>query len=204
MSSPVQLSDLDLATTADDADFALIRKNNTTDYKVTVQILRNIDIAGLPDLSPTANSPLSNDLLLIQRSGTNSKCVFSSIGFVAGTALWFYANTAPVGWAIVPNAGDNLLAVKGGGTYGTGGVSNAGTWQQANATLTIDQIPPHAHQFQVYTSDIKGNLSKKVSSTNRSSNNTVDTTTVGGGQPHNHGASWRPLASVGIICQKSL
>ena len=44
MTSPVQLSDLDLATSADDADLALIRKNNTTDYKVTVQLLRDINI----------------------------------------------------------------------------------------------------------------------------------------------------------------
>ena len=120
--------------------------------------------------------------------------------------MWFYQNSVPISstyWKIVPNTGDTLLAVKGGATYTTGGVSNVGTWQQANHTLTLDQIPAHTHSFVIYTSDEKGNLAQnKVGSSNRSSKSTQTTDSKGGGQAHNHGNTWRPSGSVGIICEK--
>lgn len=203
MTLPVQLSDLDLATTANDTDLALIRKDNTTDYKVTVQVLRNIAVQNLPDLSPTANSPLSTDLMLVSRSGANCKCVFSSIGLLAGTNCWFYQNTAPIGWTIVPNLSDSLLAVKGGSIYSTGG-TKAGTWQQANHTLTIDQIPSHSHTvYSRGAEEASGNKVKGYRS-NAGGLDTWSTNPTGGGLGHNHGSSWRPQASIGIICQKTL
>lgn len=205
MTSPVQLSDLDLATSADDADLALIRKNNTTDYKVTVQLLRDINIPGLPALT---SFPAATDLLIVSQGGVNSKCNFGSIGFTVGTQMWFYMNSVPVSpsfWQIIPNTGDRLLAVRGGATYVTGGSSTStNLWQQTDHTLTLAQIPAHSHNYKVYKSDIDGNLSFKTASTNRSSNNTTKTDDAGGGQGHNHGNTWRPAASVGILCQKIL
>lgn len=210
MTSPVQLSDLDLAGSADDADLALIRKNNTTDYKVTVQLLRNINIAGLPNLSPTANSPQNTDLLILARGGVNSKCLFPSIGFPVGTKLWFHMNAVPVStvfWTIVPNTGDTLLAVKGGTTYTIGGGSSQGNWQQNNHTLTVDQIPPHSHKISMDLKSSSQNSENGFVRAGRKHNYEPPASTRldgGGGQGHNHGNTWRPLASVGIICQKAL
>lgn len=220
MTSPVQLSDLDPASVADDADLALIRKNNTTDYKVTVQLLRNINVAGLPDLSPTANSPQNSDLLIVARSGVNCKCLFPSIGFPIGTKLWFYQDTVPVStayWAIVPNTGDRLLAVKGGSSYTTGGtVTNASNWQQTDAFLTVEQMPAHAHTARVRKCK-SGTLTSLFAGTQEtSSQNTAQTRFTGGTgstdihstdpagatKGHNHGNTWRPAGAVGIICQK--
>lgn len=209
MTSPVQLSDLDLAVAADDADLALIRKSNTTDYKVTVQVLRNINIPGLP---PLGSSPGPTDLLIVSQGGINSQCNFGSIGLTVGTKLWFYQNTVPVSsmfWQIVPNTGDTLLAVRGGGTYGTGGTSG-GTWQQSNATLTTDQIPSHTHRI-LKTKETTGSSNNLGPCRGKHTENDdftpyryATSEPTGGGQPHNHGNAWRPLSSVGIICQKVL
>lgn len=202
----VQLSDLDLATVANDADLALIRKSDTTDYKITVALLRNINIPGLPNLSPTANSPLINDLFMLSRAGINSQCQFGAVGFTVGTRIWFHMNAEPVSpiyWQIVQNTGDTLLAVRGGATYTTGGGSTQGTWQQTGWAITEAQMPTHSHTFITYESSSGSNLvQNKVSSTNRNTGLPTRTDQTGGGQAHNHGNTWRPSASVGIICQK--
>lgn len=203
MSSPVQLSDLPAASVADDADLALIRKDNTTDYKTTVAILRKINIAGLTAI-PTPAQP--TDKMMISQTGTVYRIDFGSVGFTQGTKMWFYQNSEPVSpayWQIVPNTGDTLLGVKGGGTYSTGGVT-AGTWQQVDHTLTVDEIPAHTHTVACYfaiTNFFQNTGKSAVGGGNASSNAT--SSSVGGGQGHNHGNAWRPLASVGLICQKS-
>lgn len=220
MTSPVQLSDLDPTSVANDADLALIRKNNTTDYKVTVQVLRNINVGGLPDLSTTANSPDNTDLLIVARAGVNCKCLFPAIGLPKGTKLWFYQDAVPVStayWAIVPNTGDRLLAVKGGSSYTVGGtVTNLSNWQQLDATLTIEQIPAHAHVARVRKnkSSTLDSLFAGTQPTDSQNNATTgytggtgstdkrSTDPVGATKGHNHGNTWRPSAAVGILCQK--
>ena len=216
MSFPVQLSDLDLASTADDADLALIRKNNTTDYKCTVQAMRDINIPGLPSLSGSA---AANDPMIISQSGTNCQIPFGQVGFVAGTKIWFYQGLAPTYWQVVPNTGDRLLAVRGGATYVTGG-SVAGTWQQtdvdgvAGKGLTIAQMPLHGHGVQVRddtgfssndfvrSAKASGSSSKTIPGpiVQAGSNSGTDGTSAG----HNHGSGWRPDCAVGIICQKTI
>jgi hypothetical protein len=133
----------------------------------------------------------------------NYQIRYDQVSFPTGTKMWFYHNAASEipGWSLV-TAGDSLLAVKGGSTYVSGG-AEAGVWQQNDHTLTLDQIPAHTHSYKVYTADSSGNLSLKTASTNRSSNNTVNTNSSGGGLGHNHGSTWRPKANVGIICQKN-
>ena len=64
----VQLSDLDPAGSADDADLALIRKGGTTDYKVTVALLRQISMSGLPIVT---GNPAATDLMMLSQAGTN-------------------------------------------------------------------------------------------------------------------------------------
>jgi hypothetical protein len=196
----VQLSDLDLAGTADDADLALIRKADTTDYKVTVQTLRAINISGLAVLPAPAQDV---DLMMISQGGTNCQIPFSQVSFIVGTRMWFFDGTPPnSAWEIVPNTGDRLLAcANGSGTYATGGTM-VGTWQQANHTLTIDQIPSHFHPItRMQGNNVKSGTGAKVWF--ESGPSTIkNTEAVGGGNFHNHGNTWRPSANVGIICIK--
>lgn len=201
MTSPVQLSDLDVAPSADDADVTLLRKG-LTDYQCPLSLIRSVNVPAFP----TAPSINSTDYLILNQGGVNNKIFFSQAGFLKGTQMWFYQDTAPALWSIVPGTGDRLLAVKGGSTnYNIpGGTQNLfGDWLIPGTTLTIDQIPAHTHGFSVFKSDQEGNLSKKVSSTNRSTSNAVQTDSTGGGQPHTHPASYRPAANIGIICVKN-
>lgn len=71
----------------------------------------------------------------------------------AGTKMWFYHNTAPVGWTIDATAPDSLLAVKGGtNDYSTRGGHMHGTWYQpdhyhstVSHVLTEAEMPAHTH-----------------------------------------------------------
>jgi hypothetical protein len=217
----VQLSGLDLATVADDVDLALIRKSNTTDYKVTVAVLRMINISGLPSLTLP---PQPTDLLMLSQSGVNYQMYFGSAGFSVGTQMWFFMGSVPVSptfWSIVPNTGDQLLAVRGGSTYTTGGISQ-GTWLQQDVFgvsgmgLSFNQIPAHSHQIKVranagsnptgVASGSSGTITTIGSQTASDPVQITGSTSGTGGTsaPHNHGQTWRPLANVGIICVKTL
>ena len=44
-----------------------------------------------------------------------------------GTPMWFYENSPPTGWVLDSPTSDNIIAVKGGSTYTTGG-SQQGSW----------------------------------------------------------------------------
>lgn len=223
MTSPVDLSDLDLVTVADDNDLALIRKGNTTDYKIICANLRKINIPGLPVMT---TSPTALDLLIVSQTGTNRQCNFGSIGLVNGTKLWFYASAAPNGvspvfWKIVPNLGDRLLAVRNSTGEYTAGGGKGGDWQQQGVgggmgALTLAMIPPHTHRIplgkevtdQDTSAEIFPRLAKHIAKTDFTSD--ARTASAGGsGTPpktltHNHGKDWRPLANVGVICEKVL
>ena len=219
----VQLSGLDLATVADDADLALIRKSNTTDYKVTLAVLRAINIAGLPSLTLP---PQPTDLLMLSQSGVNYQMYFGSSGFSVGTQIWFFMGSVPVSptfWSIVPNTGDQLLAVRGGSTYTTGGTSQ-GTWLQQDVFgisgmgLALNQMPLHGHPIKVRSSTGSNSTSTVSQAGSNGSDKIIGTQsandplqlvgsnagTSGTSAPHNHGNTWRPLANVGIICVKTL
>lgn len=210
MSSPVELSDLPVATIADNADVTLLRKG-LTDYQCAVSLIRNIDIASLTPLS----SAVASDVLMIQRASSNYSIRFDQIGVVKGTKTWFWQASAPLGWSIVPNTGDRLLAVADGSTnYDTGaGGTQKGTWQQGDVDgipgngLTIQQIPDHTHQY--YFGETQSNSNANfahgaVTSTGRQATTSGinQKTNPGACAPHNHGSVWRPLANVGIICNK--
>jgi len=133
----------------------------------------------------------------------------------SGTSMWFYQDTAPLGWSLIA-AVDSLLAVKGGTqAYNVPGGTAAGTWTQINHshttgdhTLTIAEMPAHTHNRpDRYTmrSDWAGGLYYSPNPTN-----TVPTSSTGGGTAHNHGNTgdsatpdtWRPSAHVGILARK--
>ena len=120
-----------------------------------------------------------------------------------GTKAWFFQAVAPINWTILPNTGDCLLAVSDGTkTYSgqNGGVSNAGSWQQTDTSLSIAQLPPHNHTLLISPDSGGGGSTLRSGG---ASSTTLNTGSTGSGQGHNHGSTWRPQANVGIICNKS-
>jgi len=138
------------------------------------------------------------------------------VGDGGTTKAYFYQNTAPSGWTIDNTPADALLAVKGGSqAYNANGGQQKGTWTQNNhlhttgdRTLSEDEMPPHTH-----TVDAKGNQATNSTSYIASGETTYgsfnpSTSATGGGSAHNHGNTgnsatvntWRPYASLGIIC----
>ena len=67
----------------------------------------------------------------------------------AGTKMWFYQNTAPMGWVIDSTPADAILAVKGGSAaYNVNGGMAAGTWTHPTHTHTG---PSHTHTGPSHT-----------------------------------------------------
>ena len=119
----------------------------------------------------------------------------------SGEAIWFYADSAPTGYTIVSGSSDELLAVKGGSTYTTG-AAQAGTWTQADATLTAAQIPPHTHLTNATTQANSGSGPTIYCYSTTPTSTGATATSGGSASAHNHGATWRPLARVGLVCSK--
>lgn len=225
----VVLSDLPVASSADDADLTLLRKG-LTDYQCAASLIRNINVAGLPSLP----SPVSGtDLMIVARGGSNYKIPFNQVGFPKGTRMWFFQATAPSGWTLVSGLGDRLIACAGNSTpyAGVSGGGSGGTWQQEGVGggspgggLSLTQIPNHNHfaqfgqdQSNSHATYIHGARNPQTGGDPKFGlSPTTDPVRgmVGGkgdnanhnvyGQcdPHNHGNTWRPKANVGIICSK--
>lgn len=205
MSSPVQIPDLPSAGIIDAANDLTIVRQGFTDKKATIAQIRDFDVSLFPTLPSSA---VVSDLFPISRGGNNYQIRFDQVSFVAGTQLWFYQNVAPSGWVVIP-VGDCLLAVKGGSTYNVGGALPQGTWQQTGMQLNIQQIPNHTHHY--YFGSDQSNENSRFAHGAKNQRPRLGITqgvdgssqAVGGvGAPHDHGASWRPLAATGILCQK--
>lgn len=214
MSSPVELSDLDPIPTGQvlDNDDLLVRRG-LTDYRATAGQVRTLNLPGFDPLA--GGGPVGSDIMLVNRGGVNYQTPFSSIGLVKGTVCYFYQATAPIGWTIVPNTGDMLLGVAtpiitspiaypAKPYFGVLGGNQAGTWQQTDVTLTINQIPSHTHNVQG-SSDNTSGVGSQYARYGKSDHAREDivSKTTGGSQPHNHGNTWRPLANVGILAVKN-
>jgi len=117
----------------------------------------------------------------------------------AGAKIWFYANVAPSGFTIDSTPSDELLAVKGGSTYTTGGAT-AGTWTQTGHALTVSELPPHSHATNAndYLNGGTGVVLWGFISKNPQTGTAL--TSGGSAAAHSHGSTWRPKARVGIIC----
>jgi hypothetical protein len=203
----VQIPGLPVASVADDGDTTIIRQG-LTDKQVTIDKVRTIDISLFPTLPN--GSAVASDLFMIRRASSNYQIRFDQVGFPAGTLCWFYQNVAPDGWLPINFLGDCVLALRGG-LYGPAGNTVAGTWQQSDATLNINQIPNHTHNIicgknttNSGVTHTKGTEDENPSPRPRAPTEgiTGSSNGIGSSQPHNHGASWRPLAVVGILCQK--
>lgn len=212
--SSVVLSDLPILTNAIDGDIMLIR-HGLTDYQINVTAIRAINLSTYSQI-PYAQA---SDLMFIQRVGDQTYSArFNQIGFVKGTMMWFYANTAsaPSGWQLVPNTGDALLACsddssKGGynGVKPKNAQIQSGNWQQTDYSLTLLQIPPHFHVCNIGQNvdpHHKGTLFKNALGAPEQAPVNMNTNSEGGSggsaQGHNHGNTWRPFANVGGIYQK--
>lgn len=123
----------------------------------------------------------------------------------AATEMWVYDTAPPDGWTINTTPSDQLLAVKGGSTYTTGG-SSAGSFTMPNHWHSLNN---HSHTASGVTSAISSNVHKgdsAISGTGSHShlwtataiNPNPSTTDNSGGV-----AGYRPESSVGIICTKN-
>lgn len=211
------IPDLPASALANDTDQMLLRQPAGaagTDKRVTVSQIRNINIGNLPTLSNPPN-PQAGDNMIIARGGVNHRVQFQHVGFEKGVRMWFFENSDIniSGWTQVA-VGDTLLGVKGGSEYTQGGTTG-GTWQQVGHSLTQEEMPRHSHTVRGAGANLgSGNQVKgfKAPAGFEPVTQFWETLLHGGvatnpdgpadGQPHNHGDTWRPLASVGIICVK--
>lgn len=155
---------------------------------------------------PADNSKLRLSAAYIRNNFTALQAALGDnlTGFAAGTKLWFYQDSAPVGWSIVDNIGDSLISVKGGDLgYGSGGTL-AGTWQTPYHTLTEVEMPRHSHGFRLASPNypIQDARYPGYGAANPNVAGYTTTESTGGSLPHSHGDTWRPKAAVGIICIK--
>lgn len=125
----------------------------------------------------------------------------------SSTEMWIYDTSAPVGWTINGTPSDQLLAVKGGSTYTTGG--------QAAGSFTM---PTHQHNMNAHTHTAGGTTGDNSPGANyedgdagapgdRNHNHSFSISSVGpvpgltalGGNV----AGYRPESAVGVICSKN-
>lgn len=157
MSSPVQISDLPVATVANNNDLVILRQG-LTDYQCAVSLIRDINIEALSVVP--GGTPIQTDLMLVSRSvggiPKNFQVQFAQVGFPANTRMWFWNSTPPTpNWSVVGTTGGNLLACQDTTTSYAASVApgtTAGDWQQEGVNggnpgggLSIQQIPNHRH-----------------------------------------------------------
>ena len=123
-----------------------------------------------------------------------------------GTEMWVYADSEPDGWSLSAASGnDELVAIKGGGTYTVGG-----TLKGANFIL-----PNHAHVMNNHAHSASGSLNAGVGNgkerddgSNRATRGHTHTLSISLGSPTpgststDGGSDYRPYARVGIICTR--
>ncbi|HRR49272.1 MAG TPA: hypothetical protein P5293_04895 [Bacteroidales bacterium] len=149
--------------------------------------------------------------------GTSTDWVLVSIssGIVSGVKMYFYQNTAPVGWTIDVSVADALIGVKGGtSSFNVAGGNLAGTWTQPGHThMTADHthsvvIPgdsgwPHSNIYGYGQLAVGRGHAEYVDY--MTSNRTLTSGSATGGSTTSSGTTntYRPYAAIGIICTKS-
>lgn len=195
---------LDPAGPVDDVNDLLLIRQGLNDRKIPAGQIMQTRLTGLPMLP---GQLVASDVLLVGRNTGGGYVNYimppQYLGFLNGTNCWFYQAAAPLGWTLIPNTGDRVIACSDNvNKYnGANAPSQTASWQQANHVLTIAQIPPHTHSVGLYE-QTSGNNTGKLGPGKNNKKDDILTTSTGGGQGHNHGSTWRPRANVGIICTK--
>ena len=205
MTTPLTISDLDPAGPLDPVNDLLLIRQGFNDRKITPSAVGNPHLASL---SMLPGQLVASDVLLVGRNNgvgyDNYIVPPQNLGFLNGTSMWFFQANAPLGWTVVPNSGDKVLAtaLPSGAAYQYHATGYQGTWQQEGHALTIDEMPTHSHS--VFADSGSGSSTVSFRRGNTFSGATNETTSKGGNQLHNHGNQWRPSAAVGILCTKNL
>lgn len=195
--TPVYINQLSIATELNDSDYFVVAQGDN-DRKLPASIIKAINWAEIPQSNVLNNS----DLVLVYNGSGSVKVPASLFNIPSGTLMWFFQAIAPNGWTLIAYPGDALLGLRGGTTYNTAGTIQ-GTWQQSPHTLTVDQMPNHRHEVLGAGAEAaSGNLVRGWRNSSSVDLKTWNTRSEGNSQPHDHGATWRPVAYVGIICQK--
>lgn len=203
---PITIPALSAAGPIDYLNDLLLIRQGLNDRKVTVGQIANPRLGSMSLLS---GQVVASDLLLVARdNGTgyeNYTIPPQYLGFLNGTVAWFWQASAPLGWSVVPNSGDKVLAtaLPGGASYQYNAFGYQGDWQQQDHTLTIAQMPSHDHSIQKSSAN-SSSLSTNYLRAGDSSGNIgfATTNSTGSTEGHNHGNEWRPSAAVGILCVK--
>lgn len=119
------------------------------------------------------------------------------------TVMWVYADAPPDGWSLLSSPGDVLVAIKGGGTYTTGGAI-AGAWG----------TPSHSHGLSNHTHTASGTTNGgpvnregepagAVAAAGHTHNVNITTSAAAGSTGiGGSSADFRPRARVGILCTR--
>lgn len=133
---------------------------------------------------------------------TEWKLVGGLTGIPENTTMWVYADSAPDGWSLFASPGDVLVAIKGGGTYNTGGAIY-GSWA----------TPSHSHGLANHTHTSSGTVNLSLGNSeaeysgnvaSQHSHNVSIGTNAAAGSTGIGGSSsaYRPRARVGILCTR--
>lgn len=210
---PITIPDLDPAGPLDPNNDLLLLRQGLTDKKVLLQLIQRVNLASLTMLPGQLTQ---NDVIMVGRpSGGGNYDNFimppQYLGFLNGTCAWFWQSVAPLGWSVLPNSGDKVLAtaLPGGQPYQYNSAGYQGDWQQQGHALTTDEIPDHTHIMPVSLGSADSWPSVESARAGKGTTAGAAVPTKGmtgrGGaptQPHNHGDQWRPEAAVGILCIK--
>lgn len=112
--------------------------------------------------------------------------------FASGVQLLFPQAAPPTGWTLDTDVTDSVIRVNDTAGAGTGGSWTISGVTVDGHTLTVDEMPAHAHAIPT-ASSVQDGSSKNVTGSGTSSGNTAST---GGGSSHSHGltadGTWRP------------
>lgn len=127
------------------------------------------------------------------------------------TKMVMHQDAAPMGWATILDLINDHAMIITKGSYEGGEVGGEihpyGTWTPPGHSLTINEIPAHAHT--VYY--VPGNVVYTREYDNPANfflydeGGQLDSTQTGGGAPHSHGGgTWRPASQCLILCNKEV
>ncbi len=119
----------------------------------------------------------------------------------SGTKMIFHQTAAPTGWTKVTSSNDVALRVVSG-TVGSGGSVAFETAFASQTipvhTLTVSQIPAHAHEIRYHTFK-EGTTGSYSIATSETGAGAFDSANTGGGGSHGHGSINLDVSYVDVI-----